>query len=126
MQVHERERPDGERKTRARPVGQQGEDETVDGDGLGENQVEDEGREDLGEPLGGVRVELPGLDGRETCRNLKKEYPEIKILFCSGYPEDTMARSLVAEGADGYLVKPMRMETLANEIRNTLEGIPKV
>ncbi|MBI3737303.1 response regulator, partial [Candidatus Sumerlaeota bacterium] len=69
-----------------------------------------------------IDLNMPGMNGRETCRVLKKEYPELKVLFCTGDPDDSFAGGLEADRADGYILKPIRMDALAQEIRNTLEG----
>ncbi len=64
---------------------------------------------------------MPGMDGSATFAELQKLLPELKVILCSGYTEDTAAQALLFRGAQGYLNKPFRIETLAVKIRQALK-----
>jgi len=49
---------------------------------------------------------LPGLDGFDFCRQLRKAHPDAPILFYSGAAYETDKRRGMAAGASGYVVKP--------------------
>ena len=52
------------------------------------------------------------MDGFEVARNLRRELPGVTILALSGYGgDDHRARAAVA-GFDGYMVKPIDLDTL--------------
>jgi CheY-like chemotaxis protein len=62
---------------------------------------------------------MPGVTGLELLREIKKEYPDLKVIVITGYArEDDIARYVVA-GADAYLAKPILME----ELRTLVEEI---
>jgi len=50
-------------------------------------------------------VSMPKLRGIEAAREIKRLYPEIKILFLSMYKKKEYLRLAVAAGAEGYLLK---------------------
>jgi len=50
-------------------------------------------------------VSMPKLRGIEAAREIKRQYPDIKILFLSMYKKREYLRLAVAAGAEGYLLK---------------------
>lgn len=50
-------------------------------------------------------IQMPILDGIETTKELKKEYPTIKIIVLSMYAQENCILEMIEAGADGYLVK---------------------
>ncbi|CAB5156594.1 hypothetical protein D3OALGA1CA_4768 [Olavius algarvensis associated proteobacterium Delta 3] len=50
-------------------------------------------------------VSMPKLRGIEAAREIKRQYPEIKILFLSMYKKREYLRLAIAAGAEGYLLK---------------------
>jgi len=50
-------------------------------------------------------VSMPKLRGIEAAREIKRQYPEAKILFLSMYKKKEYLRLAVAAGAEGYLLK---------------------
>ncbi len=63
---------------------------------------------------------MPGLNGRELAERLRAERPTIKVLYVSGYTEDTVVRHGVAEGTEAFLPKPFSAEVLARKVRQVL------
>lgn len=55
---------------------------------------------------------MPGMDGRDTFRALRKINPEITAVLVSGYSVDGEAHEVVDEGMKGFLPKPFRLEDL--------------
>lgn len=51
-------------------------------------------------------VMMPGLDGFEVCRMLKKSYPEIRIVMLTALAGDEDRDIALAAGADAFLTKP--------------------
>lgn len=48
-------------------------------------------------------IRMPGINGLETFDNLKKEFPGVKIIVSSVYPEDE--QKFFIDGADAYFLK---------------------
>ena len=55
---------------------------------------------------------MPGMDGIELFHEMKKKFPEIKIIISSGLTEDSTIVKLKKEGLSGYITKPYRLEDL--------------
>jgi CheY-like chemotaxis protein len=66
-------------------------------------------------------VVMPGMSGSELAKLLKPLYPEIKILYMSGYTDDSIVRHGVLEKGVNYIQKPFTMEGLARKVREVLE-----
>lgn len=69
-----------------------------------------------------TEVDLPKLNGITAVRRLKKEFPEIKVLFYSAQPESVYALSAIKAGADGYIQKTVDILSLKNAITHVSEG----
>ncbi len=65
---------------------------------------------------------LPGLDGLEVCRMLKKEgkTAEVPILMVTAKDEESDVVAGLELGADDYIVKPFRMKELIARVRTAL------
>lgn len=67
-------------------------------------------------------ITMPGMDGGETARWLKQEYPEIKILVVTMLKSDPAIIQLIKKGARGYLLKdcePAELITAINAVYET-------
>ena len=66
-------------------------------------------------------VVMPGLNGRQLSAELHRRWPELSILFMSGYTDlDSVTRGLVEDGCE-FLQKPIETEALARRVRALLE-----
>ncbi len=67
-------------------------------------------------------VVMPRLSGKAVADQLKILRPEIKVLFISGYSDDTIIRHGAAEAASlNFLQKPFSPSLLAYKIREVLD-----
>jgi DNA-binding NarL/FixJ family response regulator len=62
-------------------------------------------------------VRMPVMDGVATTIELKKHYPEIKILILTTFDDDEYISQAMNYGANGYLLKDSPPEDLAIAIR---------
>jgi signal transduction histidine kinase len=70
-------------------------------------------------------VMLPGKSGRELARELLEVRPATKIIFMSGYTEDSVIRTeLERSKAALFLGKPFSPTLLGHTVRAALEGRP--
>ncbi len=63
---------------------------------------------------------LPGIDGLEVCRRLRREDPRIPILILTALSEERDRIRGLAEGADDYLTKPFSLEEFLLRIAGML------
>jgi PAS domain S-box-containing protein len=69
-------------------------------------------------------VVMPRLSGRELAVRLSAERKDVKILYISGYTDDSVFRHGVLEGGVSFLQKPFNLKSLAQKIREVLDGQP--
>jgi PAS domain S-box-containing protein len=69
-------------------------------------------------------VVMPHLSGPELATKLSAERTDLKVLFISGYTDDTVFRHGVLEGGVAFLQKPFNLKALAQKIREVLSGQP--
>jgi len=65
---------------------------------------------------------MPGRDGLETLKELKREIPKLPVLILSIYPEEQYAVRALKAGASGYLTKESAPEELIDAIRKVSQG----
>jgi two-component system cell cycle sensor histidine kinase/response regulator CckA len=66
-------------------------------------------------------VVMPGMSGRELAEMLKLRYPEIKVLYMSGYTDDAIVYHGVVEEGINYIQKPFTLDSLARKLREVLD-----
>jgi two-component system, cell cycle sensor histidine kinase and response regulator CckA len=66
-------------------------------------------------------VIMPGMSGRELAEAFRSLFPNIKILFQSGYTDDIVVRHGILQTEVPFLQKPFSIDTLAKKIRNLFE-----
>jgi len=69
-------------------------------------------------------VVMPRVSGRELASRLAEERKGIKVLYISGYTDDSIFRHGVLEGGVAYLQKPFNLKAIALKIREVLDGQP--
>jgi CheY-like chemotaxis protein len=67
-------------------------------------------------------VVMPEMGGRELAQVLKRERPETRVLFTSGYPDSGGMALDVAESGVPYLPKPYTPNELAQKVREVLDS----
>ncbi len=67
-------------------------------------------------------VVMPGMNGRELAQRASKLRPETKVLFMSGYSENTIGRHGVLDPGVTYLSKPLTPDALARKVREVLDA----
>ncbi len=68
-------------------------------------------------------VGLPGgMNGRQVADAARRLRPELKVLFITGYAENAVVGNGHLEAGMEILAKPFAMSTLANKVREIIEG----
>ncbi len=63
---------------------------------------------------------MPGMSGHELAERLAQSHPDIKVLFMSGYTEDTAARRDILMRGSAFLQKPFSVGDLSNALQQAL------
>lgn len=66
-------------------------------------------------------VIMPGMNGRDLAERWVARRPNTKIIFTSGYTEDTIAHQGALEEGIHFMQKPYRPDLLARKIREVLD-----
>jgi two-component system, cell cycle sensor histidine kinase and response regulator CckA len=67
-------------------------------------------------------VVMPQMSGVELARRLQERRPKLKVLFTSGYTENTIVHHGVLEPTVAFLQKPYVVEGLLNKVRDVLDS----
>jgi CheY-like chemotaxis protein len=67
-------------------------------------------------------VVMPNMSGKELAQKLAEFKPEIKVLYMSGYTEDTIVHHGVLDSGIEYLQKPFTPDSLARKVRQVLDS----
>jgi PAS domain S-box-containing protein len=67
-------------------------------------------------------LNLPGMSGKEVLRRLKEKDPAVRVLMVSADEPDGGAGRLLQAGALGFLLKPLRLTTLARKLAEVSPG----
>lgn len=66
-------------------------------------------------------VVMPGMSGPDMIKQVSKEYPNIKVIFISGYGEDAFIESYGTERSFNFLSKPYSLKQLVTKIKEVIE-----
>lgn len=67
-------------------------------------------------------ISMPGRNGLEVLKEIKREHPKLPVLILSMHPEDQYALRALKAGASGYLTKESAPDDLVNAIRQVVSG----
>jgi DNA-binding NarL/FixJ family response regulator len=67
-------------------------------------------------------INMPHMDGVETCKKVIKLYPFVSVLALTMYDEGAMISKMVKQGAKGYILKNTGKEQLINAIKTVYNG----
>jgi DNA-binding response OmpR family regulator len=69
-----------------------------------------------------IDIRLPDMDGTELLTKIKKQLLETIKIMITGFPSLESGAKALDEGADAYLVKPVKPEELLMLIREKLKN----
>jgi DNA-binding NarL/FixJ family response regulator len=67
-------------------------------------------------------VEMPGMNGIEVARTLKKNISPTRILVLSAYDDHQYIREMLLNGASGYLLKDEAPERIIEAVKGVAHG----
>src|SRR5712671_548026 len=70
-------------------------------------------------------VVLPGMNGRELMAEARKQRPDLKVLFMTGYSRNAIVHQGRLDPGIEMIQKPMSQRELAGRIRDMLDAAPR-
>jgi CheY-like chemotaxis protein len=67
-------------------------------------------------------VVMPLLGGRQLADRLRKIRPDLKVLFMSGYTENTIVHHGILDSGVEYVQKPLLPDALGRRVREVIDG----
>jgi two-component system, cell cycle sensor histidine kinase and response regulator CckA len=62
-------------------------------------------------------VIMPGMNGPEMIKQIQPNYPQVKVIFISGYAEDAFADAFGSDASFNFLPKPFTLKQLAAKVK---------
>ncbi|WP_426501946.1 response regulator [Dactylosporangium sp. McL0621] len=71
-------------------------------------------------------VRMPGLDGVEATRALRRDHPACRVVMLTTFDDDRYVALALRAGADGYLLKDLGAAELAGAVRLVHRGVAQL
>lgn len=70
-------------------------------------------------------LKLPGIDGLELCKAIRRQFPEAALYAITGHPDKFEFKDCISAGFNGYFSKPFITETLLETAREAFADLEK-
>lgn len=71
-----------------------------------------------------IDVLMPEMDGIEATRELRRRFPEVRVLVLTSFGEGELVQRALQAGAIGYLMKDTQGSELISAVRTACAGAP--
>jgi DNA-binding NarL/FixJ family response regulator len=65
---------------------------------------------------------MPGMDGAETTRIIRRKYPHIQVIALTSFQERDLVHKVIQAGAISYLLKNVSVDELVSAVRAAYSG----
>jgi NarL family two-component system response regulator LiaR len=69
---------------------------------------------------------MPDVDGPTATAGIRKAFPQVQVIALTSFLEEDLVRRALQAGANGYLLKDVHPDKLAQAIRDAHEGRPTI
>lgn len=67
-------------------------------------------------------VVMPEMDGPSLLVEVRKKYPDLKVIFVSGYAEESVRQGLADDRSVEFLPKPYSLDQINSKVKDVLSG----
>ncbi len=67
-------------------------------------------------------VVMPEMDGPTLLKHVRKQFPELKVIFVSGYAEESVRRELEDDRSVEFLPKPYSLDQINSKVKEVLQA----
>jgi len=67
-------------------------------------------------------LKMPGMDGMEVLRRIRKAYPKVQVIMLTGHGSEKDEEEAKKLGAFEYLQKPVEIDTLMNKVKKAYKS----
>lgn len=68
-------------------------------------------------------VHMPGMDGMNVLKEIKKRHPRIKVIMVTAIETRDKIEEAMRLGADNYITKPLSLEYLEKDVQEKIEQL---
>ncbi|KKM62066.1 hypothetical protein LCGC14_1525450, partial [marine sediment metagenome] len=66
-------------------------------------------------------IKLPDIEGTKLLKPLKEKHPDMNVILMTGDASLNSAVEALNEGASGYIIKPLNLDNLLTNLKNSIE-----
>jgi len=67
-------------------------------------------------------IQMPEINGIDLCKQIKKQYPDVRIIAFSSFDDSNYVKQIFRNGARGYLLKNSDKHTIVKAIETVMQG----
>lgn len=65
---------------------------------------------------------MPGLNGRRLADKARETWPDLKVLYTTGYTRNAIVHNGMLDAGVAFIAKPFTIEQIARKVRQVLDA----
>jgi len=66
-------------------------------------------------------ITMPNMDGLAALKEIRKEYPNAKVVMCSAMGQESYVVEAIKSGASDFIVKPFQADRIVSTVTKVLK-----